>query len=218
MSELNSFSIVTLALFFLFVVHPLSLYVRLPIIGRMRFTIASLVILATIIFKLWAAEVQCNATSQDRDGIAETGPFPKVLCLFHWTTFGCSVDTKPHNILILCLSVAIIAILLHVTGVLEGNGAQKLYHLYEVLSTPITAPLLPEMPLSSTPTGTAAAPGAINDNDVRGTEAQSGVGVEGGAPLIPDTSLVTPPATPPPSLIVSDMILGTIYPSHPPHF
>ena len=114
--------------------------------------------------------------------------------------------------------MAIIAILLHVTGVLEGNGAQKLYHLYEVLSTSITAPLLPETPLSSTPTGAVAAPGAINDNDMRETEAQSGAGVEGGAPLIPDTSSATPPATPPPSLIVSDMILGRFYPSHSPHF
>jgi len=103
--------------------------------------------------------------------------------------------------------VVVIAIVLHVTGVLEGNGTQKLYfYLYEVLPTSITAPLLPETPLSSTPTKTATASGVTRDNDVLENEAQDGASVERGAP---ETSS---PATPPPSLIVSDMILGTFYP------
>ena len=84
--EINDFSIVSLALLFLlsttFFIHPLSVYAQLPIIGRTRITIVSLIILAIIILKLWAAEVQCNGASQDRDGTAEIGPFPVILCPF----------------------------------------------------------------------------------------------------------------------------------------
>ena len=83
MSDINGFAIATLILFFLstiFVIQPLSFNVPLPIIGRTRFTIGLMTAPIIAILILWAA--QCIGTTEIRNGIVGTGPFPPIIYRF----------------------------------------------------------------------------------------------------------------------------------------
>ncbi|KAF8802400.1 hypothetical protein BYT27DRAFT_7261168 [Phlegmacium glaucopus] len=201
MSEINNLSIalVLLAVSTIFVIHPLSFYIRLPIIGRTRMTIGSTTAftLAVILLWLWAQEVQCNDASQDHDSDGIAG------------TLGTD-DIESYNILILCLALAFIAIILHVTGIIEtaafwvnDQGDQILYcYFYEVLLATITTPLLPETPPPSTPATTTFTPGVTNDDDV---ENESKYGVDAGWD---ETALMPSTSSPSSSLTLSDTVLG----------
>ncbi|KAF8964242.1 hypothetical protein BDZ97DRAFT_1660641 [Flammula alnicola] len=131
MSEIDRFSIVTLVFFFLstiFVIHPVSFHVRLPLLGRTRFTIGLMSAPIIAIAILWAA--QCIGASQIRDGIVGTD------------------SIKPYNILILFISLAYMAITLDVSGILQaaafwvsnkgGNNGRKLYLYFYLLLTCIS--------------------------------------------------------------------------------
>jgi len=67
----------TLALFFIstvFVIHPVSLHVRIPVIGRTTITIGLMTSPLICIAILWAA--QCLGATQIRNGIVGTGMGP----------------------------------------------------------------------------------------------------------------------------------------------
>ena len=77
MPEIDGFAIATLTLFFvsrIFVISPLSFHVPLPIVGRTKITIGLMTASIVVILILWAA--QCIGTTEIRDGIVGTGPFP----------------------------------------------------------------------------------------------------------------------------------------------
>ena len=79
MSKIDGFAIATLILFFVstvFVIHPISFHVPLPIIGRTKFTIGLMTAPIAAILILWAA--QCIGATEIRDGIVGTGPFPRI--------------------------------------------------------------------------------------------------------------------------------------------
>ncbi|KAH9474785.1 Arsenical pump membrane protein [Psilocybe cubensis] len=131
MSNIDRFSIVTLILFFLstlFVIHPVSFHVRLPVIGKIRLTIGLMSAPIIAIAILWAA--QCLGPTQIRNGIVGTD------------------DIKPYNILILFISLAYMAITLDVTGILQaaafwvsnkgGDNGRKLYFYFYILLTGIS--------------------------------------------------------------------------------
>jgi len=68
----------TLVLFFIsivFVIHPLSLHVRIPVIGRTKITIGLMTSPLICIAILWAA--QCLGATQIRNGIVGTGMVPE---------------------------------------------------------------------------------------------------------------------------------------------
>ncbi|KAJ7248210.1 hypothetical protein B0H12DRAFT_1203080 [Mycena haematopus] len=124
----TGFSIATLAIFICsiaFVIHPLSIRIRLPYIGlkRVALNLTTAPVLAIAI--LWAS--QCLGPAQIRDGIVGTD------------------GVKPYNILLLFISLAYMAITLDVTGVLQaaafwvsnkgGSNGWKLYlYFYLMLS------------------------------------------------------------------------------------
>ncbi|KAJ7176478.1 hypothetical protein C8R46DRAFT_1076458 [Mycena filopes] len=125
---LTGFSIATLVVFvcsIAFVIHPLSLPIRLPFLGQKRaqLNLTTAPILAIAI--LWAA--QCLGPSQIRDGIVGTD------------------GVKPYNILILFFSLAYMAITLDITGVLQaaafwvsnkgGANGWKLYLYFYLMLT-----------------------------------------------------------------------------------
>ncbi|KAF8218266.1 hypothetical protein K438DRAFT_1557886 [Mycena galopus ATCC 62051] len=124
----TGFSIATLVIFICsiaFVIHPLSIRIRLPYIGhkRVALNLTTAPILAIAI--LWAA--QCLGPSQIRDGIVGTD------------------GVKPYNILILFFSLAYMAITLDITGVLQaaafwvsnrgGSNGWKLYLYFYLMLT-----------------------------------------------------------------------------------
>ncbi|KIM41604.1 hypothetical protein M413DRAFT_445580 [Hebeloma cylindrosporum] len=121
----------TLVLFFVstvFVIHPVSFHVRIPVIGRTKVTIGLMTSPLITIAILWAA--QCLGATQIRNGIVGTD------------------GIKPYNILILFISLAYMAITLDVTGILQaaafwvsnkgGNNGRKLYFYFYVLLTLIS--------------------------------------------------------------------------------
>ncbi|KAJ7768541.1 hypothetical protein B0H16DRAFT_1412035 [Mycena metata] len=125
---ITGFSIATLVIFVFsiaFVIHPLSIPLRLPFIGqkRVQLNLTTAPILAIAI--LWAA--QCLGPSQIRDGIVGTD------------------GVKPYNILILFFSLAYMAITLDITGVLQaaafwvsnrgGANGWKLYLYFYLMLT-----------------------------------------------------------------------------------
>ncbi|PPQ92531.1 hypothetical protein CVT25_010364 [Psilocybe cyanescens] len=131
MSDIDRFSIVTLVLFFLstlFVIHPVSFHVRLPVIGKIRLTIGLMSAPIIAIAILWAA--QCLGPTQIRNGIVGAD------------------NIKPYNILILFISLAYMAITLDVTGILQaaafwvsnkgGDNGRKLYFYFYILLTGIS--------------------------------------------------------------------------------
>jgi len=70
----NRFSIVTLVFFFLstiFVIHPLSFHVPLPVLGKRKITIGLMTAPIFAIAVLWAS--QCIGATQIRNGIVGTG-------------------------------------------------------------------------------------------------------------------------------------------------
>jgi hypothetical protein len=88
MNHIDGKAIATLILFFIstvFVIHPLTFHVRLPIIRRTKITIGLLTAPILAILILWAA--QCISATEIRDGIVGTGPFPQILCLLNLTNF-----------------------------------------------------------------------------------------------------------------------------------
>lgn len=124
----NRFSIVTLVFFFLstvFVIHPVSFHVPLPVLGKRRITIGLMTAPIIAIAVLWAS--QCIGATQIRNGIVGTD------------------DVKPYNILILFISLAYMAITLDVTGILQaaafwvsnkgGSNGRKLYFYFYLLLT-----------------------------------------------------------------------------------
>ncbi|KAJ7139054.1 hypothetical protein C8R44DRAFT_300278 [Mycena epipterygia] len=125
---ITGFSIATLVIFICsiaFVIHPLSVPIRLPYVGhkRLSLNLTTAPILAIAI--LWAA--QCLGPSQIRDGIVGTD------------------GVKPYNILILFFSLAYMAITLDITGVLQaaafwvsnkgGSNGWKLYLYFYLMLT-----------------------------------------------------------------------------------
>ncbi|KAJ7715724.1 hypothetical protein DFH07DRAFT_361438 [Mycena maculata] len=125
---ITGFSIATLVIFvcsIAFVIHPLSIPIRLPYIGhkRVHLNLTTAPILAIAI--LWAA--QCLGPLQIRDGIVGTD------------------GVKPYNILILFFSLAYMAITLDITGVLQaaafwvsnkgGSNGWKLYLYFYLMLT-----------------------------------------------------------------------------------
>ena len=145
MSDIDGRSIVTLVFFFistLFVIHPFSFYVPLPVLGRRRFTIGLMTAPILAIAILWAS--QCIGATQIRDGIVGTGrtvfdSYPDILTSLR------SDGIKPYNILILFISLAYMAITLDITGILQaaafwvsnkgGSSGRKLYfYLYLLLT------------------------------------------------------------------------------------
>jgi hypothetical protein len=67
----------TLVLFFIsivFVIHPVSFHVRIPVIGRTKITIGLMTSPLICIAILWAA--QCLGATQIRNGIVGTGMVP----------------------------------------------------------------------------------------------------------------------------------------------
>lgn len=70
----SRFAIVTLIFFFIstiFVIHPVSFHVRLPVLGRRKVTIGLMSAPILTIALLWAA--QCLGATQIRNGIVGTG-------------------------------------------------------------------------------------------------------------------------------------------------
>ncbi|KAJ7489585.1 hypothetical protein FB451DRAFT_693734 [Mycena latifolia] len=129
---ITGFSIATLVIFICsiaFVIHPLSVPIRLPYIGhkRVHLNLISAPIFAIAI--LWAA--QCLGPTQIRDGIVGTD------------------GVKPYNILILFFSLAYMAITLDITGVLQaaafwvsnkgGSNGWKLYFYFYLMLTVLSA-------------------------------------------------------------------------------
>lgn len=125
---INRFSIVTLVFFFLstiFVIHPVSFHVPLPVLGKRRVTIGLMTAPIFAIAVLWAS--QCIGATQIRNGIVGTD------------------GVKPYNILILFISLAYMAITLDVTGILQaaafwvsnkgGSNGRKLYFYFYLLLT-----------------------------------------------------------------------------------
>ncbi|KAJ7654801.1 hypothetical protein B0H17DRAFT_1099601 [Mycena rosella] len=125
---ITGFSIATLVIFICsiaFVIHPLSVPIRLPYIGhkRVHLNLTSAPIFAIAV--LWAA--QCLGPTQIRDGIVGTD------------------GVKPYNILILFFSLAYMAITLDITGVLQaaafwvsnkgGSNGWKLYFYFYLMLT-----------------------------------------------------------------------------------
>ncbi|KAK7052409.1 CitMHS domain-containing protein [Favolaschia claudopus] len=135
----SGFSIATLVVFILsisFVIHPLSVPLRLPYIGRTRavLNLTTAPILAIAI--LWAA--QCLGSSQIRDGIVGTSE-------------KYEHGVEPYNILILFFSLAYMAITLDITGILQaaafwvsnrgGSNGWKLYLYFYLMLTVISVVL-----------------------------------------------------------------------------
>lgn len=73
----------TLALFFIstiFVIHPVSFHVRIPVIGRTKITFGLMTSPLICIAILWAS--QCLGATQIRNGIVGTGVVPKQISSF----------------------------------------------------------------------------------------------------------------------------------------
>ncbi|KAJ7198822.1 hypothetical protein GGX14DRAFT_468986 [Mycena pura] len=130
-SMITGSSIATLVIFVFsiaFVIHPLSIPIRLPHIGHkhIQLNLTTAPILAIAI--LWAA--QCLGPSQIRDGIVGTD------------------GVKPYNILLLFISLAYMAITVDITGVLQaaafwvsnkgGSNGWKLYIYFYLMLTALS--------------------------------------------------------------------------------
>ncbi|KAJ3820565.1 hypothetical protein F5880DRAFT_1615474 [Lentinula raphanica] len=128
---ITRFSIVTLLLFILsiaLVIRPISIPIRLPLLGKRRIPINLTTTPPTIIAILWAS--QCLGPTQIRDGIVGTD------------------GVKPYNILILFCSLAYMAITLDITGILQaaafwvsnkgGSNGWKLYIYFYLMLTSLT--------------------------------------------------------------------------------
>ncbi|KAF7377802.1 CitMHS domain-containing protein [Mycena sanguinolenta] len=139
----TGFSIATLVIFICsisFVIHPLSIRIRLPYVGpkRVALNLTTAPVLAIAI--LWAS--QCLGPAQIRDGIVGTG---EKYDRFHLSLRQSTDGVKPYNILLLFISLAYMAITLDVTGVLQaaafwvsnrgGSNGWKLYLYFYVMLT-----------------------------------------------------------------------------------